>query len=237
MIQTLLWVMVLSLGIGTCLLLWARKRVYRRELGYNPKRDFDSGISSGSAIIVPIKLERDGFQMPKLPGDAVSACLSIRLKASLSGTIFDPSVEIMAGNFRDNQFFARDILGRRHLNLSRLLHSGVKEGDRVTIRCRRLSLAERQAEMVICREKVGSEDRVLVVAPHPDDAEIAAFGLYTESNATIVTLTAGDASTNFHGRNGSIKLNRSLCARLRVKDSIEVPQWAGLPREKIINLC
>ena len=237
MIFTLLWVMILSLGVGTCLLLWARKRVYRRELGYNPKRDFDTGINSGNAIVIPIQLERDGFQMPKLPGDAVSACLSVRLKASFAGTIFDPSVEIMAGNFRDRQYFARDILGRRHVNLSRLLHSNVKDGERVILGCHRLSFVERQAEMVVCREKVSHEDRVLVVAPHPDDAELAAFGLYTDTMATIVTLTAGDASTNFHGRNGSIKLNRSQCARLRVKDSIEVPQWAGLPREKIINLC
>src|SRR5215469_15701053 len=134
MISTILWAMILLLGAGACLLVWIRRRVYRRELGYNPKRDFDTGISSGSATIIPIQLDRDGFQMPKLPGDAVSACLSIRLKASFSGTILDPSVEIMAGPFRDTQFFARDILGRRHLNLSRLLRSGVKEGDRVSLR-------------------------------------------------------------------------------------------------------
>ncbi len=229
--------MILSLGAGICLLVWIRKRVYQRELGYNPKRDFDTGISSGGAIVLPIKLERNGFEMPKLPDDAVSACLSVRLKASSSGTIFDPFVEIVAGNFRDCQFFARGVLGRRHLNLSRLLHSGVKEGDRIILRCHRLSIVDRETEMVVCRETIGREDRVLVVAPHPDDAELAAFGLYTDTDATIVTLTAGDASTNFHGRNGSIKLNRSQCARLRVKDSIEVPQWAGLPRAKIINLC
>jgi LmbE family N-acetylglucosaminyl deacetylase len=237
MILTLLWVVISFLGFGTCLLLWTRRRVYQRELGYNPKQDFETGISSRNATVIPIKLERDGFRMPKLPDDAVSACLPIRLKATFSGTVFDPFVEIVAGNYRDTQFFARDILGLRNLNLSRLLHSGIKEGDRITFRCHRLSFAEQQTEMVVCREKAGPEDRVLVIAPHPDDAELAAFGLYTDTNATIVTLTAGDASNHFHGRNGSIKLSRSQCARLRVKDSIEIPQWAGLPRTKIINLC
>jgi LmbE family N-acetylglucosaminyl deacetylase len=237
MILTLFWVMISSLGIGTCLLLWTRQRVYRRELGFNPRHDFDTGVNPRSATVIPVKLERGGFQMPKLAGNAISACLSVRLKSSFSGTIFDPSVEIMAGNFRDSQFFARGVLGRQHLNLSRLVRSGVKEGDRINLHCHRLSLVERQAEMVVCQEKVGPEDRVLVIAPHPDDAELAAFGLYTDTNASIVTLTAGDASNHFHGRNGSIKLSRAQCARLRVKDSIEVPQWAGLPRAKIVNLC
>ena len=34
---------------------------------------------------------------------------------------------------------------------------------------------------------------MLVLAPHPDDAEIAAFGLYANRNATIVTVTTGNA--------------------------------------------
>lgn len=91
--------------------------------------------------------------------------------------------------------------------------------------------------MIVCCEKISPEDRILVVAPHPDDAELAAFGLYTDTQAAIVTLTAGDASNHFHGRNGSIKLTRAQCARLRVTDSIEVPQWAGLPRARVVNLC
>ena len=34
---------------------------------------------------------------------------------------------------------------------------------------------------------------MLVLAPHPDDAEIAAFGVYANRNATIVTITTGNA--------------------------------------------
>ena len=34
---------------------------------------------------------------------------------------------------------------------------------------------------------------MLVLAPHPDDAEIAAFGVYAHRNATVVTVTTGNA--------------------------------------------
>ena len=41
------------------------------------------------------------------------------------------------------------------------------------------------------------DERVLVVAPHPDDAEIAAFGFYADTRAMVVTVTAGDASDRY----------------------------------------
>jgi len=175
--------------------------------------------------------------MPKLPAGATAACLSVRLRATLPGHVFDPAVQIAAGSFCDTQYFARGVSGVRHLNLSRLLHSGVREGDLVQLHCRRLTLPERKGELVIDCEKVTPEDRILVVAPHPDDAELSAFGLYTDTKAVVVTLTAGDASNQYNGRNGSVKLTRHQLARLRVVDSLQVPQLAGLPRENTVCLC
>jgi LmbE family N-acetylglucosaminyl deacetylase len=78
----------------------------------------------------------------------------------------------------------------------------------------------------------------LVIAPHPDDAEIAAFGLYADTDATVVTLTAGDRSDRFTSNWGpSISLPRATIARMRVWDSITIPQFGQVEPEHAINLC
>ena len=90
----------------------------------------------------------------------------------------------------------------------------------------------------LCRESVSPADRVLVIAPHPDDAEIAAFGLYSETDATVVTLTAGDASDRYRGASQAwMQLSRDEVARMRILDSLAIPQLGGVPPERAINLC
>ena len=102
----------------------------------------------------------------------------------------------------------------------------------------RITVRKKKARVHLCREKVTAEDRVLVVAPHPDDAEIAAFGLYSDTRATIVTLTAGDASDRYQNPTQPwMSLSRSAIANMRVWDSLTIPQLGGVPPEQAINLC
>jgi LmbE family N-acetylglucosaminyl deacetylase len=79
---------------------------------------------------------------------------------------------------------------------------------------------------------------VLVIAPHPDDAEIAAFGLYSETDATVVTLTAGDASDRYgNAPQPWMHLSRDDVARIRILDSLAIPQLGHVSSERAINLC
>jgi hypothetical protein len=39
---------------------------------------------------------------------------------------------------------------------------------------------------------------MLVIAPHPDDAEIAAFGVYAHRHATVASVTTGNAGPRRH---------------------------------------
>ena len=79
--------------------------------------------------------------------------------------------------------------------------------------------------------------RVLVVAPHADDAEIAAFGLYRNTDSMIVTLTAGEAEPEtFSHYNDNQQQAALLKGRVRAWDSIAIPKWAGVKEDRVVQL-
>src|SRR5438067_11411289 len=92
-----------------------------------------------------------------------------------------------------------------------------------------------RTSLYVCHQSVRPDYRALVVSPHPDDAELAAFGLYADTQATAVTVTAGDASDRYTGKNDGMHVTRAQVGRMRVLDSIIVPQIGGVPREKVFN--
>jgi LmbE family N-acetylglucosaminyl deacetylase len=78
---------------------------------------------------------------------------------------------------------------------------------------------------------------LLVIAPHPDDAEIAAFGLYADRRSTIVTLTAGNAGTmNYRAQVADPPEHYRLKGYLRAVDSVLVPWQGGIPPDRSYNL-
>ncbi len=86
---------------------------------------------------------------------------------------------------------------------------------------------------------LSSKNKILIVAPHPDDAEIAAFALYSKyhNSSYIVTVIAGDAGVNKYDElSGNVSEQYLRKARVRVWNSLTVPQLAGVPPENILNL-
>ena len=78
---------------------------------------------------------------------------------------------------------------------------------------------------------------ILILAPHPDDAEIAAFGVYANRRASVVTVTVGQCRCS----DLRIGVRRSRGAvlfkgRIRVIDSITVPWQGGIPPERAFNM-
>ena len=78
---------------------------------------------------------------------------------------------------------------------------------------------------------------ILVLAPHPDDAEIAAFGLYAQRKATVVTVTAGNAgAATYEAVFDDLAEHYLFKGRMRVIDSITVPWHGGIPPERAFNM-
>jgi hypothetical protein len=81
------------------------------------------------------------------------------------------------------------------------------------------------------------QQRILVIAPHPDDAEIAAFGLYADRQATVVTVTAGNAGDmNYRASVSDPAQHYSLKGYLRAVDSVTIPWQGNIPPQRTANL-
>jgi LmbE family N-acetylglucosaminyl deacetylase len=164
--------------------------------------------------------------------------LALDVRGDFLGRFLDPAVviESMSPDPQpDNQVFERGVRGMRYLNLTGFGAALRENGLRLSGRHCRLGATPRLWRI---KHPDYRQKRILVVAPHADDAELAAFGLYSQAKeAWIVTLTAGENGNKYRE---SMSLSASdasrLKGRLRAWDSIAVPLWAGVPVERSIQL-
>jgi LmbE family N-acetylglucosaminyl deacetylase len=115
--------------------------------------------------------------------------------------------------------------------------AAARRGERrLALRGVRLDLSG-PARLHVLRGAIPPDGPVLVLAPHPDDAEIAAFGLLSARPSWVVTVTLGDAGPNLYGAYlpGDAAAYAEK-ARLRVWDSLRIPQLADPPPVFTANL-
>ncbi|SEM86376.1 GlcNAc-PI de-N-acetylase [Pseudomonas sp. ok272] len=168
-------------------------------------------------------------------GDDTTLILALRVKSTWLGRFIDPVVELAGGDNPDRQTFERGVNGLRYLNLSGQAQALSQGQLRLRARfCRLLG----EPVLWSIEQPDYRRQRVMVIAPHADDAELAAFGLYSQaSEAWIVTLTAGEIEAEHYQQMGLDKVQASrLKGRLRAWDSIAVPRWAGVPPEHCVQL-
>jgi LmbE family N-acetylglucosaminyl deacetylase len=235
------------------LLVWRRVR-YLRLFNDDPARDCEAGFPGQLIETVSVPCGKDGLTLPYIEPNVTGAFLELSVRTTTAGAYFDPALEIGTSYFKDAQFIERGANGKRLFNITRLIrHATIKAtlpspdrslgasygaGRRVSLRGKRLNWKADTAKIHLSREAISGEDRVLVISPHPDDAEIAAFGLYTDTCAVIVTITAGNNSDRYRNSdNPMFGLPPAVVARMRVLDSISIPRLGGVPQENAINLC
>ena len=87
------------------------------------------------------------------------------------------------------------------------------------------------------KNPLSDQDKVMIIAPHADDAELAAFCLYSRHDSCIVTLTAGEIEAEYyeHAAAGKEEASR-FKGRLRSWESVVVPQWGGVNNGNTMQL-
>lgn len=212
---------------------------YYKNFDYDLHADYSYAFPANSAT--QVKLEQNGFNWPAEKISWDTAFLKINVRSDWSSVFFKPFIEIRYQGETARQYFEKTAQGIRYLNLSRLtdnppastLHLG-----RIELRGHHVSWKQGVAELYRFQNIDTSKEKILVIAPHPDDAEIAAFGLYDHKDAYIVTITAGEGGKRRFKRFFPDKKEHALFqGMIRTWDSIIVPFWGGLMPERCVSLC
>jgi len=193
-------------------------------------------FAAEDSVTPVIRLSRiaDGvrFVWPHTGTQWDTALLAVRS----GGAEQDPYVEASVGGFRIQQYLDTNAVGVRWLNLSGLREQ-LAGGVEVIIHTHAVTLGAETATLRLFDNHLDLQQRILVIAPHPDDAEIAAFGLYADRQASVVTVTAGNAGDmNYRASVSDPAEHYSLKGYLRAVDSVTIPWQGNIPPERTANL-
>ena len=208
----------------------AHEAWFADHLFYSPSDDYSYAFAEPTRTVNG----RIDAGYVRLEGDVETAdtlILQVQINANWLGRWFDPYV--LMGN--DRQDFERGVNGRRYLNLS-------GQGELLTQG--KLSLRGRFCRLdphVTLHAQLNpdyAEPRLMIVAPHADDAELAAFGLYSRAReVSILTLTQGEIEAESYQNLGLEQAAAAqLKGRLRAWDSLAVPLWGGVPQSQCLQL-
>jgi LmbE family N-acetylglucosaminyl deacetylase len=224
---------VSAIAAAVCFL---RMRRYRRWFRL-PARRTDSLTCRGNHRAIHLLVEPDGFDLPDdVDLQGCTVLLEVTVKVPPFGRLFDPFIEIRDGQLTHRQYLERGATGQRYLNLSPLFRQ-IRKSPLLRIGLRGSSIRwETEASLLVFDPPAIESASVLVLAPHPDDAEIAAFGMYASHRSWVVTVTAGERGIGDLPTGIPAHTHSRWAALLRVSDSLSIPHLGQVPPGRCVNL-
>lgn len=207
--------------------------LYKKRLSYYPyDRHQDYLYDMGEGI--KCKINGGALDLSALETEGRSVFARVRVSSLPSGYLLHPKVWIKSGDLEHVQYVEYGSKGYRYLDLSGC--KGV-----VSLRGHRLSIPDQEVEVYTYHKPDLSGKKILILAPHPDDAEIAAYGLYAQhaEQTFIMTISPGE-NGYFHYKELYKPEERTRQhlrkGQLRTLDCITVPLMAGVKPENMIML-
>lgn len=203
---------------------------------YSPELDYKYDFNPAFTEMNTLLLHENLIDFSKLSPSFNTAFIEIDLRSTWRGFASEPEVKMISGNDTLFQNFECRTKGIRFLNISELVQKGAKEIRLEFSGCKPNSNV---VKLIVYKNPDLSKEKILILAPHPDDAEIAAYGLYSSnsSNTFIATITAGDAgSMRYDELYSDSSIHYIKKGQMRVWNSTTVPQLGGIASEKCINL-
>lgn len=213
---------------------------YSVLLGFDPKTDYTLPSSPVLQKNIPILISNGNISWPETDQPWDTGFLRVDIEESIAAGRYSPRLSVTHNETVLHQDFETGVSGYRYINISALSLSGIRKGSTLQLTAKHLSLNSDNAELILFNNtSLKNEDVFLFLAPHPDDAEIAASGLYQQYNSTswIVTITAGEAGGSPLYNLFDSKLEQyQRKADLRIYDSVTIPQIVGIPPIRLTNL-
>lgn len=208
----------------------AHEAWFSDHLFYSPASDYLYTFPA-DADVRPVSLVNGTLRLDSSVDAGQTLVLELELRSTWLGRWVDPYVSI--GD--DRQEFERGARGKRYLNLSGQHAALMANGLRLEGHHCRVSTP---TKLYVLSHPDYADKRVMVLAPHADDAELAAFGLYSKAvDPTIVTLTQGEIEAENYQRLGlNLAEAARLKGRLRTWDSLAVPLWGGVAQDRCVQL-
>ncbi len=225
------------LPLVLAVLAWAGHEAWFADhLFYSPSEDYRYDFDGeGEALAVSLQGGVLRLATPAALAEDDTLVLEIGVRSHWLGRFLDPEVQLSSATQIDVQTFERGVRGVRYLNLSGL--GGALLDGSLCVRGRFCALFG-QPRLWRFPAVPLADKRIMVIAPHADDAELAAYGLYSRAPAPwIVTLTAGEIEAEHYRHMGLPVADAArMKGRLRAWDSLAVPQWAGVPPAHCVQL-
>ena len=196
-----------------------------KKYKYNQKKDYIYDLKNYKILDLKI----DNGQVEFLCDNSYDTLvLEVYLKLSIFSYIKKPYLDIDG----TKHYFEYGAKGKRFLNISYIQNSSFY------IKPHFIGFGNKVSIYGFTNDNILTK-KILVVAPHADDAEIASFGLYKSSpDVSVVTITAGESGVCNYCElyNGDIVQSSLKKGLLRSYDALSIPLSGGVKYENIMLL-
>ena len=228
---------VISLLIHPILLLpilyyWIKEYYNYKIYNYDTSKDYQYHFNTEPTII---NLENNQFNLPSYIDNTYTVMVQIKIKSNFYSKLIMPNISISNKTKTIKQFFEYYAQGVRYLNVSSL----IDDTKIIKLDANYLNITNNKLLVYITKNIPLTNKTILFLSTHPDDAEIAGYGLYSKynKNTHIVNISAGDSGTYITNNDKISKEEAEKHkGKLRLIDSLTTPLFAGITQQNIYNL-
>ncbi|WP_201523723.1 PIG-L family deacetylase [Aliarcobacter butzleri] len=203
------------------ILINSRKRMYK----YNQRQDYCYDLKNPKIFNI------ENINLKEFNKNE-TLILKLTIKSNILSKLFTPYIKVSLENKVEKTFFEHGAAGIRYIDISTF--SGF---DNIKIFAQNCNIVSKNLEVYDFEDLDIKNKKLLIVAPHPDDAEISSFGLYSSAKESfIVTITAGEGEAKYCDFEENKEKRSILKGNLRVFDALTTGLLGNVKFENNIAL-